>query len=238
MPTFTHGKNAKVLANGYDLSAYFNKADFKASADVAETTTLGASAKTYIAGLEDATVSLDGYWSQEAGGSDPQLQAYLGTTTIWTILMGGDTLGARGYGASTFDTTLEIGAEIGGAVTITAEAQSTTGQDGVVVLNPLSAKTTTGTGTQVDNTTSTANGGAAYLHVTAASGTTPSLTVKVQHSADGSTWADLATHTAVTAANQSERIAFSGTVNRYLRASWTISGTSPSFTFHLSAARS
>ena len=43
-----------------DISAFVNNVDFPETADVAETTTLGASNKTYIAGLKDATISLGG----------------------------------------------------------------------------------------------------------------------------------------------------------------------------------
>lgn len=87
--------------------------------------------------------------------------------------------------------------------------------------------------------TATGNGGAVVmgehstlrltLDVTAASGTTPSLTVNVQHSADGSTWTTHSSFAAKTAAG-TERKVFAG-LDRYARASWTISGTSPSFTF-------
>lgn len=238
MPTFTHGKNAKVLMNGADLSAYFSKVNSKGSAETAEVSTLGATSKAYIPGLKDSTMSVDGYWSGDVGGVDEYLSARIGSTTIWTVVFSADALGARGYGASTVETTYEIGAEIGGAVSVSAEGQATVGPEPVVVLNPLSAKTATGTGTQVDNTTSTANGSASYLHVTAISGTSsPSLAAKVQHSSDGSTWADLAVFSTVTAAGASERIASTGTVNRYMRATWTLTGTSPSFTFHLSTAR-
>ena len=238
MPTFTHGKNAKVLMGGYDLSAYFNKVQNKGTAETAEVTTLGATSKSYIPGLKDSTLTVDGFWSGEVGGIDPYMSSVVGGTGIWTVVFATDAIGARGYGASVIDTAYEVGAEIGGAVSITAEGQATVGPEPVVVLNPLSAKTATGTGTQVDNTTSTANGSASYLHVTAVGGSSsPSLAVKVQHSADASTWADLAVFTTVTTANASERIASTGTVNRYLRASYTITGTSPSFTFHLSTAR-
>jgi hypothetical protein len=237
MPTFTHGKNAKVLMNGADLSAYFSKINVKASAETAEVSTLGSTSKSYIPGLQDATLSLDGYWSGDVAGAEADLSSKFGSNATWTFIWQTDAVGAFGSAATTIETSYEIGAEIGGAVSITAEGQSTVSQEYVVVLNPLSAKTATGTGTQVDNTTSTANGSASYLHVTAASGTTPNLVAKTQHSVDGSTWVDLATFTAVTAAPASQRVATTGTVNRYLRAQFTITGTSPSFTFHLSTAR-
>lgn len=236
MPTFTHGKNAKILANGYDLSAYFSTVSQSGTAETAEVTTLGAASKAYIAGLKDSTFSVEGYYDASAGAVDEVMATILGTETVWTAVMSGDTTGARGYGAKTIGTSVETGAEIGGAVTISAEAQSTTGPDAIVVLHPLEARTANGNGTQVDNGAATTGGLSAYLQVTAKSGT-PSLVAKVQHSSDGSTWADLATFSTVTAANVAERVTATGTVNRYLRALWTISGGSPSVTFHLSAAR-
>lgn len=92
-------------------------------------------------------------------------------------------------------------------------------------------------------TVTTANGNTSgravgYIHtlrlsrvVTAASGTTPSLTVIVEHSPDNATWATHTTFTAATAAN-TERKVLSG-LDRYVRARWTVSGTTPSFTWSL-----
>jgi hypothetical protein len=237
MPTFTHGAQASIFANGYNVSPYFASVSTSASAETAEVTTLGATSKAYIPGIEDATFSLDGFYDGSAGAIDAQMQNILGAETVWTVVNTTDAVGAFGYAAATIGTTYEIGAEIGGAVSVTAEGQTNSGANAMRVLHPLAARTTSGTGTQLDNSASSANGVVGYLQVTAVSGTTPSITAKVQHSTDGSTWADLVTFTAVTASNNAQRIAVSGTVNRYLRALWTISGTTPSATFHLSAAR-
>lgn len=73
---------------------------------------------------------------------------------------------------------------------------------------------------------------AGYLNCGAASGTSPTLSVKFQDSDDGSTgWADInnAVFTQLTAAG-SQKITFPVS-KRYIRAVATISGTSPSFTF-------
>ena len=70
------------------------------------------------------------------------------------------------------------------------------------------------------------------LSVTAASGTTPSLTVTIQHSADGVTWTNHSSFAAATAVT-SERKVFGG-IDRFARASWTVTGTTPSFTFSVS----
>ena len=69
--------------------------------------------------------------------------------------------------------------------------------------------------------------------VTAASGTTPSLTVNVQTSHDnGATdaWRTVASFAALTAAGSSPWNDFAG-LDRWVRATWTITGTTPSFTF-------
>lgn len=69
--------------------------------------------------------------------------------------------------------------------------------------------------------------------VAAASGTTPSMTVAVQTSHDGGVsdpWRTLASFPAVTAAGSTAYQSFPG-LDRFVRASWTVSGTTPSFTF-------
>jgi hypothetical protein len=70
----------------------------------------------------------------------------------------------------------------------------------------------------------TNNGGAAILHVTGLSGTTPTADLKLQHSADDTTYADLVTFDQKTAPGAQFKIVAKGTtVNQYLRVSSTIS---------------
>lgn len=71
----------------------------------------------------------------------------------------------------------------------------------------------------------------AQLNVTAASGTSPTLDVKIQDSVDGgSTWNDVGTFAQKTAAGR-EVVNVSGPFGPDLRVTWTVGGTSPSFTF-------
>lgn len=86
--------------------------------------------------------------------------------------------------------------------------------------------------------TATANGAAVevadkgvarlLLDTTAVSGTTPTLDVVIQTSQDGTTWRAAHTFTQATAIGQ-QRASF--TVDRFVRATWTVDGTTPSFTF-------
>jgi hypothetical protein len=81
-------------------------------------------------------------------------------------------------------------------------------------------------------TLSTAFGAQSYLQVFSLTGT--STTVKVRHSADNVTYADLITHTAATG-RAFERVAVAGTVNRYTEV--VTSGTFSSCVFALIIVR-
>jgi hypothetical protein len=97
-----------------------------------------------------------------------------------------------------------------------------------------SARTTTGQGSAVSTGVEQAQ--VAKLDVTAASGTTPSLTVLIEESPNGSTgWS---THSSFTARSTtgSQVIDLKKRSQPFLRASWTITGTTPSFTFSVQVA--
>lgn len=96
--------------------------------------------------------------------------------------------------------------------------------DDGVILHPLAARTTDTNGTTVDQLAGTSAGGAGYVQCTAFSGFS-GVVVKVQHSTDNSIWSDLITFTTIAAAPAAERVAVSGTVNRYVRALIDVTGT-------------
>lgn len=80
-------------------------------------------------------------------------------------------------------------------------------------------------------------GAVARLNVTAASGTTPQLTVTVQDSPDGSSWTTRDTFAVKTTTGAENRTIPSG-LDVFQRVAWTITGTSPSFTFSVQFAAS
>jgi hypothetical protein len=94
------------------------------------------------------------------------------------------------------------------------------------------ARTATGQGSAVD--VRQLIGHARFtLDCAAGTGTSPTLTVNIQDSADGSTgWATVASFTQVTTtASTQDRALDVRSTRGFLRAQWTIGGTSPSFTF-------
>lgn len=67
----------------------------------------------------------------------------------------------------------------------------------------------------------------------AVSGTTPTLDLTVETSHDGSTWRSHGTLAQITATG-TQRKSFGG-LDRYARLAWTVGGTTPSFTFGVTA---
>ncbi|NBV35780.1 MAG: hypothetical protein EBR94_00695 [Bacteroidetes bacterium] len=238
---FIHGKSAVVLQNEFNLSAYFNDISISRSIETAETTAFGSTAKSYIVGLIDGTLSLSGMFDGAANAIDQEMTDVLGVNAgaiISASVSGVTTIGTRMISTTGKLTSYEVTAPVGDVVSANAEFQASDGIGNAVSLAALGAITATTTGTSVDNGASSSNGGFATLHVTA--NTMNAATVcKVQHSADNSTWADLQSFTSVaTTVVTAERlkVANGTTVNRYLRAVATPAGTG-SFTYHINFAR-
>lgn len=250
MPTFVHGKGTGVLLDQYNLSEYFNSADVAQTIDVAETTSFTASAKSYIVGLNDATVSLSGLYSQDAGGSDEVLSGILGTATTPVITVAFDigTIGNRCVTGRVHETNYSISNPVADVSSVTADFNASTdavsgqtyGVRGGVMLTTGGsiAYGSLGNLTAVDNGASSANGAMAVLHVTANSISGGSTTIKVQHSTDNSIWADLMTFAVVSASTTTKELkTASSTINRYVRATASTAGSSGAITFHIGFAR-
>lgn len=153
------------------------------------------------------------------------LKAAPTTARVGLIAWGGNVVGSACTGfAGKVMTSYEVLAQLAGLTKANA-AYGVTGQveEGVLLL-AHAAQTAGWTSTAVDNAASSANGGSGYLEVSALSGFT-SVTVKVRHSADNVTYADLITFTAVTAAPTAQRSTVAGTVNRYLLTTGAVTGS-------------
>ena len=237
---FVHGKNGRLLLDSLALSGYLKGWEHSTEREMADVTIEGDGGHKFIPGLDNGSLSLDGVFDNTAaaGGQDEVLDTARGASaaSVITAAPEGFAVGKRVIPISARESNYAASSPVGDAVTFAASWMSEGQVDPGVALHDLTAETATGNGTSVDNATSSANGGVANLHVTAVSGTTPSATIKVQHSTDNSVWADLITFTAATA-KTAERKEVTGTVNRYVRATWTISGTTPSFTFAVAFAR-
>ena len=100
-----------------------------------------------------------------------------------------------------------------------------------VTLLESAARTATGAGTAVTGFAA-ARLLVLQLEVTAASGTLPTLDVVVQDTVDGTNYNTIATFTQATGATR-EVIRLTTAFTNTLRVSYTVGGTTPSFTFNV-----
>jgi hypothetical protein len=237
---FVHGKNTAVYYNGSNLSSYFNEASMSQDVETAETTAFGDSAKTYITGLKDGTMSMSGMFDGNTDAVDAVLTNTLGATAadVATVVPAGvSSSGVATFSAEVRETSYEISSPVGDVVAANVEVQATGGIDRGVLLAGDSTLSASATSSAVNNGSSTSNGGVGYLHVTANTRDGAS-TFKVQDSADGVTYADLVTFTNVSAsATGGERVAVTGTVEQYVQAEVVPGGSSGSVTYTMAFAR-
>lgn len=243
--TVAAGANAQVALDGFNVSDFFREFSISGEKVVHDKTVFsnnGSRAKQ--TGLKHAMATGVAF-------SDDTVN-----TGSWAILSARYGSGVQGlyvwgpHGFTLGNVTLSLLSEevefspvnvVEDLIKITMKAEAV--EDAVdfgVSLHPISAETAFPfTGTGVDNLAATTNGGVASVHVFAIAGAAPNVVYRVQHSTDGSTWLDLVTFTAITAANSSQRIevAAGTTVNRHLRTTITNGGTTSSVTGLVSFAR-
>jgi hypothetical protein len=125
-----HGKNAgfSITDTGGTprlLNCWITSVSFPRTNDTVETSVFCSSAKEYIAGLRDATISIEGIW---ATTPDKYLSGILGTSAAF-VYYPGTTAPVAGkyakYTGNCFETSYEVPTAIDAAATFTAEFQVT-----------------------------------------------------------------------------------------------------------------
>lgn len=220
--SFVHGRKTAVLLDGLDLSSYFNSADLSADADVAETSVFRQDWKQNLVGQTSVKVDLAGLYDPlfvtlpSILGAEPgallDIEMADGTTSRLVRLV------STAYAESS---------PVGGVVGFKWSVLS----DGVVgfarVLHALGVEASGGTATEVDfGAGSAAAGAVAHLQATAASSLHVTIEDASVPSGGGANWAAVTggVFTSRSTAG-AERLLIPGTVRRYVRVTWTGSGT-------------
>lgn len=231
-----HGKDTRVLVNDSHLSGYVSGWRFEHRRLLSDDTNLLSIGDQFKPGQIAGSVGITGMFDAAASGITEVLDTarttdngLVSTFYPFTPAVGSMVFLARGNVSG-----LDYPAQVKDLVRVSLTGQPEDGVDIGTSLHILGAETADGDGSSVDNTASSANGAVAILHATAFTGLTD-IVIKVQHSTDNSSWSDLITFATVTGETW-EYATASGTVNRYLRANWDVTGTG-SCTFELSAAR-
>ena len=129
MPTFRHGKSTVFKVDNAggsltDISTTLTDVSFPQTIETAETTSFGSSAKTYIVGLSDSTVSVSGNFDATV---DAHLAAIAGQAATVSFEYGpeGSTSTYIKYSGEAILTSYEKSGAVGDVVTYSAEFQVT-----------------------------------------------------------------------------------------------------------------
>ena len=211
-------KTSLVLLNQYDSSSAFKTFKPGRESDALDSSTFGTAAKTFLAGLKQGSIQLEGFFDKTLlSGIDAILTAAFGAAEIITSLVQeSPSIGVRALLMNADQSKYEVGSPLGQIIMSTAEMHAADNglESGVLLHLPSTLETATANATSVDNGAASTNGAVAHLHLTQITGL--NVTVIVQHSTDNSTWVDLFTFTAASAIT-SQRLSVTGTVNRYRR---------------------
>ena len=127
MPTFVHGKSTFFSIDDTggsvrDISDTLNSVDFPETIDTAETTAFGATSKSYIVGLRDATISVSGLWDATVDGY------FIGTepaTRSFVFGPAGNTSGYVKYSGECILTSYSVSSPVADVDTYSADFQVT-----------------------------------------------------------------------------------------------------------------
>lgn len=227
--------NAKVWLGKYDLSGDINALAMRYGADMQDATTIGDTARVRRPGLKSFGLQLDGFVNLGTGLADDALYGLVAANDTPVCI--GPLTGADGELA--YASTLDVASYAPGAKVGDMYAFSVSGEGSADLIRGTlmhnATRTATGTGTirQLGAVSATQKLYAG-LFVTAASGTTPTLAVTVQ-SAAASGFASpttRATFSTVSAAGAQWATPVAGAItDTYWRVSYTVGGSSPSFSF-------
>ena len=234
------GLGSRLLVGGYDLSGDINAIDsIHGGKNLLDGTDITQSAHARIHGLRDGSMGFTAF--MDTANAHPVLSALPRTDTHMAALL--PTLAIGGAAACLVAKQVNYDPNRGadGALMLKVDGQgSGFGLEWAVTLTAgLRTDTSATNGASLDNAASTAFGAQAYMQCTAFSGT--DVTIKIQDSADNSSFADVTglTFTQVTAAPASQRLATSNsaTIRRYLRAVTVTTGGVTSVTFAVAINR-
>lgn len=217
------GLGDRLYYNQYDLSGDVGAVQtMRASRAVQDVTGIDKDAVERLGVLPDGEMSFTAFWNDSASQSYPVLSA-LGTADVIGSYFAGTAIGNEAVSIKAKQVSLDVNRGQDGSLVLTTQLLGNGAplDFGHQLTNGKQTFASSGTATKDDYGAATSYGASAYLHLLSiASGT---ATVKVQHSSDDSTYADLITFTASAAgtAERASTAAITTTVNRYLRVNVT-----------------
>lgn len=232
--------DAVIWAHKYDLTGDVNQVAVECEADEVDGTNFGSGGwKEVVSGIKSTSAKINGFLDTTT--IEPAFESFFAAgQTLLTVAPDGNQSTVAYFARNLESKRMLPGGKVGDLAAIQGDFSGDS-EEGLLRGKIICVKTTSGSSS---NVTGVSLGAASStqtiysaLHVFSASGSTPSLTVKLRSSSTlGGTYTDRITHSAFASAG-SELASLAGAVtDTYWRADWTISGSTPSFTFALVAA--
>ena len=230
--------NGNVFSGGYDLSSNVTSVSLDITSDELDATTINSNGfKEKLGGLKDSALQLDGFYEAGANKPDALLGASIGNELIVSVVPEAG-VGNIAYFMKSRLFSYNIFGSVG---EITPFSVSKSNSSDKVVRGTIQLDgdvTTTGASTGSNlGAVSTGEKVYAAVHCTAVSGTsTPTISFILQSDDNASFTSptDVATFTDITAIDAQYVSDDSTTSDTYWRLSYTITGTTPSFSIHAS----
>lgn len=226
-------KDGKFILNGYDLSSYVRSIDLSLSTGEIDVTTIDKDSIVRIAGLEDVAISAEGFFEAGSDKPDELLGGNLGSAVNFAIAANNG-VGNVAYFGGGLETNYQIFGSIGEAAPFqfTGSGTNTKHIRGTIEDDGTTAITSTGTSTGFQlGAVGASEKLYAAVFIISVSGTTPTIDIKVQ-SDDNSSFTsatDQITFTQFTDNGSEIKTANGAITDDYYRFSYTVSGTTPSF---------
>jgi hypothetical protein len=231
---FQHGKRARFYYHGFDMSCFAEQVEQQLNRSLAEYRPLCADGVIRVPGHYDASLTLSG--GAFTAGFDHQMFQKITEEGArpWVLAPNGDAFGRIAYIGQSFGQNQQRVA--GDDVLRLPVSKVSTGDlyRGLI----LHALSTPGVspGTSYDSGAASPDGAMAVLICSVLEDTLPTLNVIIEHSVDEVVWDPLITFAQLTAPG-SELKGATGTVRRYLRATWALGGTDPETKFFVAITR-
>lgn len=238
----TGGLGHHLYVAGFDLSGDINSLD-SISTPVAtiDVTGIDKFGTERLPGLRDGMLSFTSYFDPGVGKSHPLLKLLPRTDDIATYTTG-STVGLQCYSIVGKQLNYDGNRNGDGSFTLKSQVQGNAfGADwGELLTAGLRTDSAATTGATQNDLAATSFGFQAYLHITTFTGT--DVTIKLQDSADSSTWADVASggfaqNTSTSPSAQRIAVGGTATLRQYVRATSVTTGGFTSCTFLCTVTR-
>lgn len=190
--------------------------------------------KQYLCGRGEGSLEFSGFFDSTLTGATHEALKLVGVDKVAGVAWGDNAAPAMGdiaCGMPVHQSSYTVSADLNGLLAAKAALKSigTPLEWGTLLAN-LTGVSADGNTTAVDQLAASSAGASAYLFVTGVSASDTAV-IKVQHSTNNSTWTDLITFAANASVITAERAEVSGTVNRYVRVFYDVTGTGISINF-------